>query len=94
MDFNNLFKDDREQWVINNELKNKKELITNQERNSIYKLVINSYDILSNDFDSFKNNQIISKEVKINSLNNMISVFSDKEEYEKCTILQNLLTKL
>lgn len=94
MNFNNLFQDNRETWVINNEVKKRKKLISQLELESTYELHNDSYMILLNDFDSFKNDSLINKDIKINSLNNMITSFSIKEDYEKCGILQQLLIEL
>ena len=93
MDLNNLFRDDREDWVIANEEKRKKELRLSLEEKATLDLYVESYKILINDFQRFKNSSI-HIDTKINALNNMMNTFIKYERYEECTKLRDIIKQL
>lgn len=91
--FDDLFKDDRDPIFIDIEKQQKNKNRKTKEILDKKQLYIESFNLLTNDINSFKNSNL--KNVDKNSaLNNLLSFFIDDEDYSKCTILQTLIKGL
>ena len=92
--FDDIFKDDRDPVFINIEKQQKTQDLKTKELNDKIHLYTESFNILLYDFNSFFNLPNLTLSNKQDALSNLLNFFIEKEDYKKCTKLQEFINKL